>query len=66
MVFVTHDIEEAISIADRMMLMHDGKILANGKPVDIFRNETNEYVKKFLNVSSYKIDENNKFYKILE
>lgn len=66
MVFVTHDIEEAISIADRMMLMHDGKILVNGKPVDIFRNETNEYVKKFLNVSSYKIDENNKFYKILE
>ena len=66
MVFVTHDIEEAISIADRMMLMHDGKILASGKPVDIFRNETNEYVKKFLNVSSYKIDDNNKFYKILE
>ena len=65
MVFVTHDIEEAISIADRIMIMHRGKILAIGKPIDIFKNEENEYIKNFLNVSSYKIDENNKFYKVL-
>ena len=66
MIFVTHDIEEALSIADRIMVMHSGKILAIGEPIDIFKNEKNEYVKNFLNVSSYKIDENNKFYKILE
>lgn len=65
MIFVTHDIEEAIAIADKIMIMHDGNILACGTPIDIFRNCNNEYVKEFLNVSNYRIDDNNKFYKEL-
>ena len=65
MIFVTHDIEEAIAIADHIMVMHKGKIVAHGTPLDIFKNCENEYVKEFLNVSNYKIDDGGKFYKVL-
>ena len=65
MIFVTHDIEEAIAIADNIMIMHKGDILAKGKPIELFKNCNDQYVKDFLNVSNYKIDDNNTFYKIL-
>ena len=65
MIFVTHDIEEAISIADEMLILNEGVIVAKGTPIDIFKNNENQYVKDFLNLSNYKIDDNNKFYKIL-
>lgn len=65
MIFVTHDIEEAIAIADNIMIMHKGNILAKGKPIELFKNCNDQYVKDFLNVSNYKIDDNNTFYKIL-
>lgn len=65
MIFVTHDIEEAIAIADKVIIMQKGKILAEGKPIELFKYCDNQYVKEFLNISSYKIDDNNNFYKIL-
>ena len=65
MIFVTHDIEEAITIADYIIIMNNGYIVAKGNPIQIFKEEQNEYVKNFLNMSNYKIDENNHFYKIL-
>ena len=45
--------------------MNNGYIVAKGNPIQIFKEEQNEYVKNFLNMSNYKIDENNHFYKIL-
>ena len=65
MIFVTHDIEEAIAIADHIMVMHKGKIVTHGTPLEIFKNCENEYVKDFLNISNYKIDDGGKFYKVL-
>ena len=65
MIFVTHDIEEAIAIADKVIIMQKGKILAEGKPIELFKYCDNQYVKEFLNISSYRIDDNNNFYKIL-
>ena len=65
MIFVTHDIEEAIAIADHIMVMHKGKIVTHGTPLEIFKNCENEYVKDFLNISNYKIDDDGKFYKVL-
>lgn len=65
MIFVTHDIEEAIAIADHLMVMHKGKIVAHGTPIEIFKNCDNTYVKDFLNISNYKIDEKNNFFKVL-
>lgn len=66
MLFVTHDIEEAIAIADHLMVMHKGKIVAHGTPIEIFKNCDNTYVKDFLNISNYKIDEKNNFFKVLK
>lgn len=66
MIFVTHDIEEAIAIADHLMVMHKGKIVAHGTPIEIFKNCDNAYVKDFLNISNYKIDEKNNFFKVLK
>lgn len=65
MIFVTHDIEEAIAIADNIMIMHSGNIVAKGSPLELFKNSSEPYVKEFLNISSYKIDDNNNFYKVL-
>ena len=66
MIFVTHDIEEAIAIADHLMVMHKGKIVAHGTPIEIFKNCDNAYVKDFLNISNYKIDDKNNFFKVLK
>ena len=67
MIFVTHDIEEAISISDKIIILHDNKIVAEGDASYIFRNlDNNAYVKEFIEASNWKIDENNQFYKVLK
>lgn len=67
MIFVTHDIEEAISISDKIIILHDKKIVAEGDASYIFRNlDNNVYVKEFIEASNWKIDENNQFYKVLK
>lgn len=47
-VFVTHDIHEAIKLADRIVLMRDGKIEQVGTPEELLENPENEFVKNFL------------------
>lgn len=37
---VTHDMEIALDYADRAVLMHDGRMVADGKPAEIFYDET--------------------------
>ncbi len=37
-VMVTHDMELVIDYADRLLVMADGKLIADGRPKDIFRN----------------------------
>ena len=44
-VFVTHDISEALDIADRICVMKEGEILQIASPKDIRENPANEYVK---------------------
>lgn len=43
-IMVTHDIQEAYSLASRIIIMKDGKILQDGKASDIYKNPVNEYV----------------------
>lgn len=47
-IFITHDLDEALRIGDRIALMKDGKIVQIGTPEDILTNPANEYVEKFV------------------
>ncbi|WP_338001527.1 betaine/proline/choline family ABC transporter ATP-binding protein [Aminobacter anthyllidis] len=46
-VFVTHDIMEALRVGDRIAIMKDGLIVQIGTPQDIVLNPVNEYVARF-------------------
>ena len=46
-VFITHDFQEALRIADRMAIMRDGQIVQIGKPVDLILNPIDNYIKDF-------------------
>lgn len=47
-VFVTHDMDEAIKLADRIVILRDGEIVQVGTPDDILRNPANEFVEEFI------------------
>lgn len=47
-VFVTHDMDEAIKIANRIAIMDDGKIIQYDTPENILRNPENEFVADFI------------------
>jgi spermidine/putrescine transport system ATP-binding protein len=46
--FVTHDQEEAISMADRICVMNEGEIIQLGTPHELYYQPANEYVARFL------------------
>lgn len=47
-VFVTHDMDEAIKLADKVVIMRDGEIVQADKPEEILRNPANKFVEDFL------------------
>lgn len=47
-IFVTHDMDEAIKVADKIAVMKDGKILQFDKPEQILKNPKNEYIEFFI------------------
>jgi sulfate transport system ATP-binding protein len=47
-IFVTHDQEEAMEIADRVVVMSQGRIEQIGKPAEIYENPANPFVCEFL------------------
>jgi sulfate transport system ATP-binding protein len=47
-VLVTHDQEEAMEVADRVVLMNDGRIEQIGKPRDLYEHPANEFVMSFV------------------
>lgn len=47
-VFVTHDIDEAIKLADTIVLMKDGVIVQAASPQEMLKNPANDYVREFL------------------
>lgn len=49
-VFVTHDIQEAVKIADKICIMKNGKIVQFDTPNNILKNPINEFVKNFMNI----------------
>ncbi|CAB5138374.1 Glycine betaine ABC transporter, ATP-binding protein OtaA [Olavius algarvensis associated proteobacterium Delta 3] len=47
-VFISHDLDEAIKLGDRIVLMKDGIIVQEGTAEEILTNPANEYVAKFV------------------
>lgn len=47
-VFITHDMNEAFKIGDRVALLKDGELIQIGYPADFFQNPANDYVESFI------------------
>ncbi|KKE79200.1 glycine betaine/L-proline ABC transporter ATP-binding protein [Bacilli bacterium] len=47
-VFITHDLDEALRLGDRIALMKDGSIVQIGTPEEILVHPANDYVEKFV------------------
>jgi len=47
-IFVTHDQEEAMSLADRIAIMADGRVQQHGTPEDIYRRPISAFVANFI------------------
>jgi spermidine/putrescine transport system ATP-binding protein len=47
-IYVTHDQEEAFAIADRLLILHDGKIIQAGKPEEVYRRPVSLWLASFL------------------
>ncbi|KAA5973678.1 MULTISPECIES: ABC transporter ATP-binding protein [Pantoea] len=46
-VLVTHDIDEALTLADRIVLMDNGGIVQQGRPVELLTRPENDFVRDF-------------------
>ena len=49
-IFVTHDMSEALKLADKICVRKNGEILQIDEPDKILQNPTNEFVKEFINI----------------
>ncbi len=51
-VYVTHDQEEAFTIADRVLLLHEGQIVRDGTPAEIWRAPGSAWAARFLGLGN--------------
>ncbi|MBE1275404.1 quaternary amine ABC transporter ATP-binding protein [Enterovibrio baiacu] len=47
-IFITHDLDEALRLGDRIAILRDGKLIQQGRPVDILLNPADDYVEAFV------------------
>ena len=47
-IFVTHDQYEAMSISDRVLMLHNGVIQQIGTPLEIYEHPANEFIASFV------------------
>ena len=52
-VFVTHDQDEALELADRVLVMNEGRIEQIGTPDEVFHHPATEFVVKFLGQANF-------------
>ena len=48
MIYVTHDQTEAMTLADKIVILHDGRIEQIGSPMELYNNPTNKFVAGFI------------------
>lgn len=46
-VFISHDLDEAMRLGDRIAIMHDGRVVQVGTPEEILQNPADDYVQAF-------------------
>jgi osmoprotectant transport system ATP-binding protein len=47
-VVVTHDLAEAVSLADRLLLLRDGRVAQEGSPAEVVASPADEFVARFV------------------
>ena len=47
-VFITHDLNEAVKLGDRIVIMRDGELIQEGTPADIVQTPADDYVREFV------------------
>jgi iron(III) transport system ATP-binding protein len=52
-IYVTHDQQEALSIADRIAILNTGKLLQIGPPAEIYRHPRNRFVAEFIGEGNF-------------
>jgi osmoprotectant transport system ATP-binding protein len=52
-VFVTHDIEEAMKLGDKIVLLKDGRLEQKDNPKEIFFNPKTDFVKEFFGIKNF-------------
>jgi iron(III) transport system ATP-binding protein len=52
-IMVTHDQEEALTMADRIVVMDQGKIVQSGAPIDIYRHPATPFVADFVGIMNF-------------
>ncbi len=48
-IFVTHDQSEALALADQIVVLNEGKIVATGTPFELYNNPPSEFILRFFN-----------------
>jgi ABC-type Fe3+/spermidine/putrescine transport system ATPase subunit len=51
-IYVTHDQEEAFTIADRVLILYDGQIIREGTPAEVWAHPGSAYVAEFLGLGN--------------
>jgi ABC-type Fe3+/spermidine/putrescine transport system ATPase subunit len=51
-IYVTHDQDEAFTLADRILLLHDGKIIREGTPAEVWSEPGSAWAARFLGVGN--------------
>jgi molybdate/tungstate transport system ATP-binding protein len=52
-VHVTHDFSEAISLASKVGVMHNGRIIQEGSPLDVFNHPVNRFVARYAGIKNF-------------
>jgi iron(III) transport system ATP-binding protein len=53
MIFVTHDQDEAMSLGDEIFVFHEGRILQNGEPQEVYQRPASRYVAEFFGKTNF-------------
>jgi spermidine/putrescine transport system ATP-binding protein len=51
-IYVTHDQQEAFTLGDRILLLHDGKIIRDGSPAEVWADPGSEWAARFLGMGN--------------